>query len=75
MAIRDPFPPSAPPSHVTPFPVPARVQVVDMMMAKQNLNKGSLFIDIGSGLGKPNIHVAQVHPHSITSRHDHTTLH
>jgi 16S rRNA G527 N7-methylase RsmG len=53
---------------VTPFPVPARVQVVDMMMAKQNLNKDSLFIDIGSGLGKPNIHVAQVHPPSNHSQ-------
>jgi len=30
------------------------------MVAYCELNKDSLFIDIGSGLGKPNIHVSQV---------------
>jgi 16S rRNA G527 N7-methylase RsmG len=34
--------------------------VVDLMVEHCELGKHSLFIDVGSGLGKPNIHVAQV---------------
>ena len=38
----------------------ATVQVVDLMVKHCDLNKDSYFIDVGAGLGKPNIHVAQV---------------
>ncbi len=34
-------------------------KVVDTMIACCNLGKDSIFIDVGAGLGKPNIHVAQ----------------
>lgn len=35
-------------------------KVVDMMISHCGLGKDSVFIDVGAGLGKPNIHVAQV---------------
>lgn len=34
-------------------------KMIDMMKVHTNLNKDSRFIDVGSGLGKPNLHVAQ----------------
>ena len=34
-------------------------KVVDLMVAQCALNNQSRFIDVGSGLGKPNFHVAQ----------------
>jgi len=33
--------------------------VVDILVEKCELNSQSRFIDVGSGLGKPNFHVAQ----------------
>lgn len=35
-------------------------KVVDIMISHCGLGKDSVFIDVGAGLGKPNIHVAQV---------------
>jgi hypothetical protein len=35
-------------------------KVVDVMISHCGLGKDSIFIDVGAGLGKPNIHVAQV---------------
>lgn len=35
-------------------------KVVDAMIQHCELGKDSIFIDVGAGLGKPNIHVAQV---------------
>lgn len=34
--------------------------MVDIMISHCDLGKDSVFIDVGAGLGKPNIHVAQV---------------
>ena len=34
-------------------------KVVDIMISHCGLGKDSVFIDVGAGLGKPNIHVAQ----------------
>jgi len=34
-------------------------KIIDLMKKHTNFNKSSLFIDVGCGLGKPNLHVAQ----------------
>jgi len=34
-------------------------KMIDLMMDHTHLNKDSRFIDVGSGIGKPNLHVAQ----------------
>ena len=34
-------------------------KMIDLMMEHTHLNKQSRFIDVGSGIGKPNLHVAQ----------------
>ena len=32
-------------------------KVVELMVSKGGLDEGSVFLDVGSGLGKPNLHV------------------
>lgn len=34
-------------------------KMIDLMMEHAHLNENSRFIDVGSGIGKPNLHVAQ----------------
>jgi hypothetical protein len=47
------------PSHARTHPPPQSFQrVLDFLVDKCELNDTSVFIDIGSGLGKPNFHAA-----------------
>ena len=43
-------------------------RVIDVLKTECNLTSESAFIDVGSGLGKPPLHVAQVAPPSAFSR-------